>query len=162
MLQSANEKYNNYVSYMSQINSDSVSNMADRYTSAIYGARDVINARVASMVPKQVLKIYQNISKTYNRCVSLSIVCQLNLPPLANHCCCRPPGTGRLQVLGRPRTLDQRGPVPDGLDPGRGGKGNLGHQGHNSEPEKDHPDRVRSRARRDSGGNPPAYPRQVS
>ena len=48
VMTSMGDNYNSYVNYMSQINTDHVTNMADKYTSAIYGARDVINTRVSA------------------------------------------------------------------------------------------------------------------
>ena len=53
IMASVNDKYNSYVNYMSQINTDHLTNMADKYTSAIYGARDVINSRASALLANE-------------------------------------------------------------------------------------------------------------
>lgn len=47
---------------MSQINASPVYGIAEKYTSAIYGARDVINAGLASLMDRNDVKYVRSIS----------------------------------------------------------------------------------------------------
>lgn len=62
MIKSVGDNYNNYVQYMRQMDTSPVSNMGDRYTSAIYGARDVMNTGLASIMERNDVKYVKSIS----------------------------------------------------------------------------------------------------
>lgn len=58
----AASRYNNYVQYMSQIDTAPETNMADRYTSAIYGAKDYINSGISSLMARDDVKYARSVS----------------------------------------------------------------------------------------------------
>ena len=68
-MDSANSKYNDYVQYISQMDTAPV---ADRYTSAIYGARDYINSRVSSLMARDDVQYAKSISDQISQQVSLA------------------------------------------------------------------------------------------
>jgi len=68
-MDSANSKYNNYVQYMSQMDTAPV---ADRYTSAIYGAGDYINSRVSSLMARDDVQYVKSVSDQFSQHVSLN------------------------------------------------------------------------------------------
>ena len=68
-MDSASSKYNDYVQYISQIDTAPV---ADRYTSAIYGARDYINPRVSSLMARDDVQYAKSISDQISQQVSLN------------------------------------------------------------------------------------------
>ena len=68
-MDSANSKYNDYVQYISQMDTAPV---ADRYTSAIYGARDYVNSRVSSLMARDDVQYAKSISDQISQQVSLN------------------------------------------------------------------------------------------
>jgi len=68
-MDSASSKYNDYVQYISQMDTAPV---ADRYTSAIYGARDYINSRVSSLMARDDVQYAKSISDQISQQVSLA------------------------------------------------------------------------------------------
>ena len=55
---SLGKRYTEYINYMRQMRLSPSFNMADRYTSAIYGAKDMINPTVMQQVCPMVLHTY--------------------------------------------------------------------------------------------------------
>jgi len=55
-LDSASNSYNDYVNYVSQMDTSAMTNMADAYTSTIYGARDYMNAGLDSVMAHPVMQ----------------------------------------------------------------------------------------------------------
>ncbi|XP_053393703.1 uncharacterized protein LOC123525510 [Mercenaria mercenaria] len=62
VIETVNDKYKSYVQYMNQLNTSPLSNMADAYTSAIYGTRDVISTRLSPLMDRNDVRYVKSIS----------------------------------------------------------------------------------------------------